>query len=121
MIEPNREHSIATTMRIIAYSLIGIYGSALLLIGIVAAFKKGDDGNTWVQLLKSGFLILGGALTTITGYYFGSRGTQEAQNIAESAREELEENQKEFTEFKRQFSPTLDENENELELPEDEI
>ncbi|MFQ5641491.1 MAG: hypothetical protein ACE5IR_26235 [bacterium] len=89
--------------------MIAIYGGLLVIIGIVAAFKTGDDGKYWVELLKSGFLILGGGLTTIIGYYFGSRGTQEAQEIAEIARDELQKQFQEFAEFKKEFAPTEDE------------
>ena len=90
----------------------------LATIGVVAACKTGEEAAAWIQLLKSGFLILGGGLTTIIGYYFGSRGIQEAQDMAEQARARAEEQQREFDEFKREFSPTSDEDA--LILPEEE-
>lgn len=37
---------------------------------------------TWDEYFRTGFLLLGGTLTTITGYYFGSRGVERAQNSA---------------------------------------
>ncbi len=103
------ESSAARTAKYIAYSLIGIYGVLLIAIGIVAAYKTGDDSKAWVDLLKSGFLILGGGLTSVIGYYFGSRGTQEAQEVAEITRKELQKQLNEFSKFKTQFAPTDDE------------
>jgi hypothetical protein len=69
------------TTRYIAYALLASYGAALILIGIVAAFFKEspEEAADWLDLFKSGFLILGGGLTTIIGYYFGSRGAQAAE------------------------------------------
>jgi hypothetical protein len=83
---PNGFEGIAAkTTKILAFIMIGIYGGLLIVICCVAAIKTGDDGKVWTDLFKSGFLILGGGLTTIIGYYFGSRGTQEAQEVAEIA------------------------------------
>lgn len=112
------ESPVTRTARNIAYALIAIYGLTLVSIGIIAATKAGTDADVWVELLKSGFLILGGGLTTIIGYYFGSRGVQEAQDTAELARSELEKVNAQFQKFKREFSPTSDEDA--LILPEEE-
>ena len=69
--------------RLIAFLLVGFYGAGLLLIGLVAAFL--DDTGNWLDLLKSGFLILGGTLSAVVGYYFGSRGIQDAERRARIA------------------------------------
>ena len=74
--------------RHIAYILIGLYGVLLAGVGCVAAFRTAATNSEWLDLFKSGFLILGGGLTTVLGYYFGSRGTQQAEESAQSARAE---------------------------------
>ncbi len=63
--------------RSIALFLLASYVVLLALTGIVAAFRPLSD-TAWVELFKSGFLLLGGGLTTVIGYYFGARETQEA-------------------------------------------
>ncbi|MDA0735137.1 MAG: hypothetical protein O2909_09975 [Chloroflexi bacterium] len=84
-----RETPTGRTAKHIAYALIGVYGSGLLGIGIFAAVLEllGLASGTWFELLKSGFLILGGALSTVIGYYFGSRGIQEAEANTRQAEE----------------------------------
>ena len=97
------------TAKRIAYILLGIYGAALLIIGIIAAIKPATENQTWVELFKSGFLILGGGLTTIIGYYFGSRGVQEAQTSADEARRQRDEAKRERQELATTMTPTYDE------------
>ncbi len=109
MNDAQHKSATADTARNIAYAMISIYGGMLVAIGIIAAIKTGEEGKVWIELLKSGFLILGGGLTTIIGYYFGSRPVQAAQEAAEKAIGELEEQKEEFAAFKRQFTPTEDE------------
>jgi hypothetical protein len=46
--------------------------------GLVQA-ATANEPKEWFELFKEGFLFLSGALTTVIGYYFGSRGTQEAE------------------------------------------
>jgi hypothetical protein len=62
-----------TTARIIAFALIGVYGFALIGTMSIAAYQGVSANNPWLDVFKSGFLLLGGALTSIIGYYFGSR------------------------------------------------
>lgn len=81
---PAAETPSGRTAKNIAYGLIGTYALALACIGGVAAWR---DSEIWIDLFKSGFLILGGALTTVIGYYFGSRGVQDAEANALRANE----------------------------------
>ena len=53
-----------------------MYGIGLATIGIVAAWRNSGE---WIDLFKSGFLILGGSLSTVVGYYVGSRGVKDAE------------------------------------------
>jgi len=86
------EGPVSRTSKYIAYALLGLYALALVLIGIVAALKDDPQvSQVWFDLFKSGFLILGGGLTTIIGYYFGSRGTQEAETRVATALKDLDE------------------------------
>lgn len=103
------------TAKEIALYLIYMYGISLLLTGLGAFFKGSNLNNAWLELFKSGFLILGGGLTTIIGYYFGSRGAQEAQKMAEAARLGFEESEAELDIAKEELAPTSDEGS--LELP----
>ena len=53
-----------TTARNLAYSFVITYGVILLLVGIAAfsTHEAGED-HPWLDLLKSGLLLLGGGLT----------------------------------------------------------
>lgn len=120
----NVEDQISKTSRNIAYSLLASYGAALILIGLVAAFKPSQDDDAWLDLFKSGFLILGGGLTTIIGYYFGSRGTQAAEKRgalamqeAKKANEEAERERARVWELEELQAPTYEEASLSLEEP----
>ena len=106
----NKKEQEATTARRLAYSLVIVYSAALLFTGGVAAYKSSEqDNQAWLDLFKSGFLVLGGGLTTVIGYYFGSRGVEEAQKVAEDARKSFEETEADLEEARREFAPTPDE------------
>ena len=81
-----------------------------------ATFHQSANAKDWFELFKSGFLILGGGLTTVIGYYFGSRGTDEATASAAAARkatererQELEAEKLALERAKEELSPTIDE------------
>lgn len=115
----------ARTSKHIAYALLASYTLALMLIGIVAAFfKTSPNDEVWLDLFKSGFLILGGGLTTIIGYYFGSRGVQEAEQRgaialqeAQRANEEAERARARVLELEELQAPTFEEASLSLEEP----
>lgn len=67
------ENVIQHTAKMIAYSLIFIFFIGLLGTGAVSAVNNNAE---WFNLFKDGFLILAGAITTIIGYYFGSKRTE---------------------------------------------
>jgi len=106
---PNKEHS---TARYLAYSFVAIYAAILLLIGIVAAIyerSQTSGDHPWLDLLKSGFLLLGGGLTTIIGYYFGSQGVEDAQRVADIAKEQYESLENDLAISGDEMAPTKDE------------
>ncbi|MEN8178112.1 MAG: hypothetical protein ABFS39_05770 [Pseudomonadota bacterium] len=70
-------NSVQITSKRIAYGLIFLFSLCLLLVLLKAT--TASDPKEWYELFKEGFLFLSGALTTVIGYYFGSRGTQEAE------------------------------------------
>ena len=67
------ENTIQHTAKMIAYSLIFIFFIGLIGTGAVSAVNNDSE---WFNLFKDGFLILAGAITTIIGYYFGSKRTE---------------------------------------------
>ena len=85
--DPAKETPSARTSKHIAYWLLALYSSALLFMAAFAGILEvvGRGSEIWFDLFKSGFLILGGALSTVVGYYFGSRGIQEAEANAQAA------------------------------------
>jgi hypothetical protein len=116
------EGHISRTSRHIAYIFLGLYAVTLLFIGIVAAIKHPPSDQVWFDLLKSGFLILGGGLTTVIGYYFGNRGIQEAEVRVVNALEEVNAVKKEaekergmIMELEERQAPTDDEESLDLE------
>jgi len=55
-----------------------------VLTGVAAVFHRAaTESKDWLDIFKSGFLLLGGGVTTIIGYYFGSRQTTRAFEAAE--------------------------------------
>ena len=84
--QSSKETPTERTAKRLAYGLLSIYGAGLLAIAVFAAlstfFSDETSAGAWLDLLKSGFLILGGALSAVVGYYFGSRGIQEAERRA---------------------------------------
>ena len=114
--QPPETH-ISRTSKIIAFILLALYSLALVLIGVVAAMKEDPEtSQLWFDLFKSGFLILGGGLTTVIGYYFGSRGIQEAEARAaaaqqelDQARTELDDQQSKIAELTEMQAPTYEE------------
>jgi hypothetical protein len=85
------------TTRIIAVVLlITFVASILALFGInyenshisLANDDKFEFKKSWLELLKNGLILLGTALTTIIGYYFGQReGSIKAQEAQQSLKE----------------------------------
>jgi hypothetical protein len=94
------------TARQIALLLIAAYTVALGAILGAAIYTANE---IWFDLFKSGFLLLGGSLTTIIGYYFGSRGVQEAEQSAAIALREAEKSKKRADELAEKQIPTYDE------------
>ncbi len=89
MRENNETNFTEKTTRNIAYALIGLYGACLVLV-FIAAFTNNNGGKEWVSLFRDAFLILGGSLGTVIGYYFGSKGTRNAEERALQAKNEAE-------------------------------
>ena len=48
------------------------------------------DNSFWEELFKTGFLLIGGSLTSVVGYYFGNQGIDSARRSAEQAQEMAE-------------------------------
>lgn len=69
----------------IGFFLLGLYGVCLVGILIAAILEDPASSGVWFDIFKSGFLLLGGALTTVIGYYFGSSGIREAEASASIA------------------------------------
>ena len=114
------------TSKYIAYSLIGLFSFCLVCMLLAAIFSGPESSKEWRDIFKESFLFLGGALTTVIGYYFGSKGTQEAEasaaialKDAEKAREEVEQERRKMEEFQEMDAPTYEEMS--LELPTSEI
>ncbi len=80
----------STTSRRIAYGLVIIFALALGVTGIGALIGQGGIAKDWLELFKSGIMLLGGSLSSVVGYYFGSRGVQEAEHSAQITRQEAE-------------------------------
>jgi len=69
----SNEDPVQHTAKLLAFFIIFIFFTALIGVGIASAL---NDNADWFNLFKDGFLILAGAITTIIGYYFGSRRTE---------------------------------------------
>lgn len=113
----NFEGHIQKTSKTIAYGLIALFSACLISLLFAGVFSASETERTeWREQFKEGFLFLGGALTTVIGYYFGSRGTQEAEANAANARLEAErakqvaeEERKKFIDAQESEAPTFSE------------
>lgn len=81
--------------RMITYIVLGAFIFFLFLMLLKAIFSFGQVGKElvgkeWLDLFKDGFLILGGVLTTLIGYYFGNRGSESALKQIEEVKKENE-------------------------------
>ena len=104
----------------IAYVVLAVFCLFLLIILINALFmfstgnwdnpEKMEYAQTWLSLFKDGFLLLGGALTTLIGYYFGTKGSEAALENAEKYTKEAEKLVSELDEA----APTYDENDSQI-------
>ena len=103
------ESATARTTKYMAFLLMGLFSLSLFGVLIAAIFED-PINRVWFDLFKNGFLFLGGALTTVIGYYFGSRGIQEAEMKEREALKELEilRTQQKIAEEQR-LSPTSEE------------
>jgi H+/Cl- antiporter ClcA len=74
---------------ILAFVIMGAYCGALGWVLYVASKKDQPNADKWIDVFKSGFLLLGGGVTTLIGYYFATKGTADtaarvAATVAES-------------------------------------
>ena len=85
-------------MNAIALAVLLVFSTLLIivLVNAIQIFKCTDptcsdkEGEVWLSLFKDGFLLLGGAFTTLIGYYFGNRGSEQTLANAEAVRKEAE-------------------------------
>ena len=76
------------TYWILGLMLAGISFAALMSF---LEWRRNDGADDfWAELFKTGFLLIGGAFTSIVGYYFGSAGAEEARAQADRAKAEAE-------------------------------
>ena len=90
----DRKNLLQTTNKI-AYSVLFIF-SFMLLVVLGKAIYADDTSDIWFSTFKDGFLLLGGAFTTLIGYYFGSRGGDLAIKEAERKEQKVEQIEKQF-------------------------
>ena len=103
--QPLPESPTTRTTKRIAFLLLGLYAVSLLLALLAAIYEDPSSNRVWFELFKNGFLLLGGALTTVIGYYFGSRGLQEAEMSASIAQQEAERRAREAERAKADLEP----------------
>ncbi|RZS93543.1 hypothetical protein [Aquimarina brevivitae] len=99
------------TTNSIAYIVLFVFSIflAIILYKAISLYtndgKMTEYGEKWLELFNNGFLLLGGALTTLIGYYFGNKGSEVAQSNAEKLLKEAEEKLKRL----EQEAPTEEE------------
>lgn len=88
----------AITTNKIAFIVLIVF-SLLLSAVLFKAIYADNAENIWFRAFKDGFLLLGGAFTTLIGYYFGSRGGDLALKDAERIGKEAQKLVEEFDEM----------------------
>lgn len=98
------------TAQIIALVLLITFVASfavLLAINIIfSAWPLSDDTNgdtkkSWFELMKTASVLLGTALTTVIGYYFGQRESAQIRREAQAAENKAETKEKEAENAKR--------------------
>lgn len=85
------------TRNVIAFSILFVF-SGLLIALLVVAYHEEKEVNGWLDLFKSGFILLGGAFTTFMGYYFGAKSGENAMEQAYQREKKTIEKEKELVE-----------------------
>jgi ABC-type glycerol-3-phosphate transport system permease component len=95
-----REQERETTTRKIALGLLLTFIALLVLLVIInviyiRSFKSDVDiRRGWFELMKTNTILLGTALTTVIGYYFGQRESAQARKEAQAAEVKVQEQTK---------------------------
>lgn len=88
---PCGDDSALSTIRTIAYAMLAAFCIALVLIYATAISDL--KLTAWFELFKSDFLLLGGTVTTVVGYYFGNRSAEQTQkattNVIEQVKDDI--------------------------------
>ena len=105
VVKTDNKKNIAQTTNKIAFLVLSIF-STLLLVVLIKAILSEDANTIWFSAFKDGFLLLGGAFTTLIGYYFGSRGGDLAISEAERKEQKAAQIEKQF----ENIAPTSTEN-----------
>jgi hypothetical protein len=59
-------------------------------LGLAQWHNNGTEKNEWIDVYKSGFLLLGGGVTTAVGYFFSSGNQEETQKRTVEAIKEFQ-------------------------------
>jgi len=94
-VQSEEKKQISSTTNKIAYSVLAIF-SFMLLVVLGKAVYEDNTHDIWFSTFKDGFLLLGGAFTTLIGYYFGSRGGDLAIKEAERKEERVDQIEKQI-------------------------
>jgi len=76
---------------------------ALLVVNVGILWGTGDCDKAWFELLKSGLSLLGTAMTTVIGYYFGTRDVRNAERRLNEKTEEAKEAKESVHQLARQL------------------
>ena len=82
--------------------------AAAVAESIAAAARDLDCTSAeWSDLFKTGFILLGGVVTTVIGYFFGSRGVEGAEQRAVDAQTEAERSSEQSKELQALVEPLI--------------
>ena len=89
---------------IVLVSFVVILSLILIKAWIEFTVDEGNikTGEVWLDIFKDGFIILSGILTTLIGYYFGSKGN----DISLEKYEQVSSKAEEFERELERLSPT---------------
>ncbi len=77
----------------VAYTLLFTFVSSLIFLAVITVVSSKNPESkafeNWMGLLKNSLVLIGTALTTIIGYYFGQRESSEAHKEAAEAKSQL--------------------------------
>jgi hypothetical protein len=83
--EREPQNTAVTIALTLLWAFVASFGALLIINVCVSGWSDVDTRKAWFELMKSASILLGTALTTVIGYYFGQRESAQIRKEAQAA------------------------------------